>query len=39
MARAQYLWTQPWIFTRYAASAVLPLDLSLNPGWTPAARW
>jgi tetratricopeptide (TPR) repeat protein len=30
---AQYRWTQPWIIVRYLRDFVLPLDLSIDPGW------
>jgi protein O-mannosyl-transferase len=30
----QYLWTQPWVMLRYLRNFVLPLDLSIDPGWT-----
>jgi protein O-mannosyl-transferase len=34
---SQYRWTQPWVVTRYLRNFVLPMDLSLDPGWKPLA--
>ncbi len=32
---SQYLWTQPWVIARYLRNFVLPIDLSIDPGWAP----
>lgn len=34
---SQYLWTQPWVMLRYVRNFVVPLDLSIDPGWSPLA--
>jgi len=34
---AQYRWTQPWVIARYLRDFVLPIDLSIDPGWRPLA--
>jgi tetratricopeptide (TPR) repeat protein len=34
---SQYRWTQPWIIGRYVRDFFLPIDLSIDPGWSPLA--